>query len=105
MAKVTLSRAVLETMPYRTSADPQAQDAHEAAELARDLEALTRAAARRRRNAAIGVGAAITLAVTALFVGPSIEGRRQQLKCHRVELRWENAKEIPGQSWRHCQWQ
>lgn len=88
-------------MPYRTSADPHAGEAEE---LARDLEDLTRAAARRRRNAAIGVGSAIAVAVTALFFGPALEGRRQQLKCHRVEVRWENAKEIPSQSWRTCEW-
>jgi hypothetical protein len=91
-------------MPYRTSHDPNAPSAEEARALARDLDDLTRAAVKRRRNAAIGVSAAIGLAFMTLFVGPSIEGRRQQLKCHRVELRWENAKEIPGQSWTDCRW-
>jgi hypothetical protein len=91
-------------MPYRTSDDPNAQGVEEARALARDLHDLTRAAVKRRRNAALGVSAAIAVAVVTLFVGPALEGRRQQLKCHRIELRWENAKEIPGQTWTDCRW-
>jgi hypothetical protein len=85
-------------MPYRTNAIPAASDARDAAEVA----TFAREAKVRRRRAALGVGAMLVGSMGALAVIASGRPQKPMLRCHQVEVRWENAPWVPPNRWTAC---
>jgi hypothetical protein len=88
-------------MVYRSSVDPEAAARHAEAE---EVAMFSRASRVRRRRAAMGVAVAVSSLFMALFLAPAVTPRRLFQHCHRVEIRWENAPEVPGNSWLACEW-
>lgn len=88
-------------MVYRTIADPDSAEREEQRELAE----LARQARGRQRRAAAGVsGAILAGSMTLLGLAPPMAPPRAELKCHHVQVVYENAKATPGPSWTACEW-
>jgi hypothetical protein len=80
-------------MPYRSMPAPYLDP--KAIEDARDLADMARAADDRRRSASIAALASAGLGL-ALVVGlGSLAKPHPRIVCHQVEIRWENAPELP----------
>lgn len=85
-------------MPYRSLP----QDAPEDPRLVRELAALAVAASQRQRRAAVAVTSVVTGGLLALVGALGASSTPPHLACHRVEIRWENAPEVPGSAWTSC---
>jgi hypothetical protein len=87
-------------MPYRINA-PNDHAAYVAAD-ANEVDALAAAARSRRRNTR-GVVAGVFAAITAMpwLLGPS-RLNTPVIHCHNVEIRWENAPQLPPNRWTRC---
>lgn len=84
-------------MPYRLPPSQLDADAE-----ARELAAAQLLADRQRRRAALGVAAGVLALVGAVPFIASISPGKRRVACHKVEIRYENAPEIPGERWTSC---
>ena len=88
-------------MAYRTIAEPDAAEREEQ----RELAGLARQARARQRRAAAGVsGAIIVGSMAVLGIAPAMPPPRAELKCHHVQVVYENATATPGPGWTACEW-
>ncbi len=85
-------------MPYRSPppVDPKVL------EEAREVTAVADAARLRIRRAAVGVATAIAGALVAVSTIAGATPARPHHVCHNVEIRWENAPEVPPHTYTTC---
>ncbi len=60
-------------------------------------------ARRRQRRASLAVGGVVTACLLGAVVVSSASTRPPRVVCHRVEVRWENAPDLPGNAWTTCE--
>jgi hypothetical protein len=89
-------------MPYRTSArdrrDERERDIQE-------IEAVARADRARRRRAAVIVVATLVASWASVFLLLALGSGRHvpTMHCHNVSLTYENAPQVPPQTWTACE--
>lgn len=84
-------------MIYRTCTDPTAEETR------RDLDTMARDATRRRRHAILVTTSLAACALGVLVTaGIRAVSPHAAVVCHDVEIRYENAPEIPGSRWTAC---
>jgi hypothetical protein len=83
-------------MPYRTNA--------RVVEIVDDgeVDAIAREGRARRLRAALGVGALLTAGVLVVVLAQYPHWDHSRRVCHSVQLKYENAPEIPTQEWLSC---
>ena len=88
--------ARIKRMPYRTNARVvESVDDGE-------VDAIAREARGRRRRVALGVSGLLTAGVLCVLVAQYPHWDHSRLVCHEVQLKYENAPEIPTQQWTSC---
>jgi hypothetical protein len=89
-------------MIYRTNASELSDE--EVRCDAEELELLRSAARTRRRRAAIAISVVVLGGATSVVALTALSPPQQSLRCHHVQIAWENAPEVPGPGWTACAW-
>jgi hypothetical protein len=87
-------------MPYRVNANELSME-HASGE-ARELEDVARDARRRQRRSALVI-VTVLVGGWALAAIAVAQPGRPQTSCHRVERRYENAPQLPPETWTACE--